>query len=279
MSNFISNTDVLKDLFNVSSEQRIGIIGGTGVYDASLLKNAERVKVNTPFGNPSDLITIGNFMGKEVAILPRHGSNHTFNPTNVNYRANIFALKKLGVSRIISISAVGSLREDIKPGDFVFTDQFFDMTKFRKNTFYDGSVVAHVSIPKPFCPELRSLLVDSAKKLGFPFHDSGCCVVIEGPRFSTIAESRVFQSWGCDIINMTLVPEVILARELGMCYANIAMVTDYDVWKEQVVTNEEVVRTMKENIEKVRSLLKDVIPRIEYKGSCDCASVLDNAFL
>ena len=260
-------------------KKRIGIIGGTGVYDAQILKNSEKVKVSTPYGNPSDLITLGTFLGKEVAILPRHGQNHTINPTNVNYRANIYALKELGVSRIISVSAVGSLKEEIKPGDFVFTDQFFDMTKFRKNTFYEGQKVAHISIPKPFCPEIRNILINSAEKLKFPYHSKGCCVVIEGPRFSTIAESKIFRSWGCDIINMTLVPEVILARELGMCYANIAMVTDYDVWKEHPVTNEEVVRTMKANLEKVKLLLKTVIPQIDYEGNCDCKDVLKNAFI
>ena len=272
--------DSINRLINpFDSKKRIGIIGGTGVYDVSLLKNSERVKVHTPYGNPSDLITTGNFMGKEVAILQRHGPKHTFNPTNVNYRANIYALKELNVSRIISVNAVGSLKEDIKPGDFVFTDQFVDMTKSRKNTFYEGQRVAHISIPEPFCPELRKQLMESAKKLKLPFHKNGCCVVIEGPRFSTRAESRIFRSWNCDIINMTLVPEVILARELGMCYANIAMVTDYDVWKEQAVTNKDVLNTMKNNLEKVKQLLKDVVPKVDYEGHCSCKEVLKNAFM
>ncbi|MGC8929413.1 MAG: S-methyl-5'-thioadenosine phosphorylase [Candidatus Woesearchaeota archaeon] len=262
-----------------SSAKRIGIIGGTGVYNASLLKNSEAIKVSTPYGSPSDLITIGNFMSKKIAFIPRHSLKHTINPTKVNYRANIYALKELGVERIISITAVGSLKEEIKPGDFVFTDQFVDFTKFRKNTFYEGQKVAHISIPKPFCEEIRSMMIKTAKSLGYNFHEKGTCVVIEGPRFSTIAESEMFRKLGFDTINMTMVPEVILARELGMCYANISMVTDYDVWKEHYVTQDEVSRIMNQNVESVRNLLKQIIPKIDYKGKCLCKKAADIMFL
>ncbi|MEM2121798.1 MAG: S-methyl-5'-thioadenosine phosphorylase [Candidatus Woesearchaeota archaeon] len=262
-----------------NSVERIGIIGGTGVYDSSLLKNSENVKVNTPYGSPSDLITIGEFMGKKIAFIPRHSAKHTINPTKVNYRANIYALKELGVTRIISITAVGSLKEEIKPGDFVFTDQFVDFTKFRKNTFYEGQKVAHISIPKPFCEEIRNILINTAKQLNYDFHEKGTCVVIEGPRFSTIAESEMFRKLGFDTINMTMVPEVILARELGMCYANISMVTDYDVWKEHFVTQDEVSKIMRQNIEKVKNILKNVIPKIKYEGKCSCRKAAEIMFL
>jgi len=261
------------------SVRRIGIIGGTGVYDASLLKNSETIKVNTPYGSPSDLITIGDFMGKNIAFIPRHSSKHTINPSNVNYRANIYALKELGVNRIISITAVGSLKDEIRPGDFVFTDQFVDFTKLRKNTFYEGKKVAHISIPKPFCDEMRNIMIKTARELRYEFHENGTCVVIEGPRFSTIAESHMFRKLGFDTINMTMFPEVVLARELGMCYANISMVTDYDVWKEYYVTQDEVSRIMKENIEKVKNLLKHTIPKIDYIGKCSCKKAAEIMFL
>jgi 5'-methylthioadenosine phosphorylase len=261
------------------SAKRIGIIGGTGVYDPSLLKNCETIKISTPYGSPSDLITIGNFMGKKIAFIPRHSSKHTINPSMVNYRANIFALKEVGVGRIISITAVGSLKEEIKPGDFVFTDQFADFTKFRKNTFYEGQRVAHISIPKPFCEEIRNVIIKTAKSLNYSFHERGTCVVIEGPRFSTIAESEMFRKLGFDTINMTMVPEVILARELGMCYANISMVTDYDVWKEHYVNQIEVSRIMSQNVECVKNLLKQIIPKIDYKGKCSCKKAAEIMFL
>jgi len=238
----------------------IGLIGGSGVYDPELLKNIEEVKVHTPYGAPSDVFTKGEIGGKTVYILPRHGKNHSFNPTNVPYKANIWAFKKLGCKRLITVSAVGSLKEELKPGDFVFTDQFVDRTTKRDQTLY-GSV--HISVAEPFCPNLRKVLVDQAEKLGYRHHKNGTCVVIEGPRFSSKAESKIYQSWDSDIINMTLVPEVVLAREAEISYANIAMVTDYDTWKDQQVSHAAVLETMKNNLDRVKELLITVIPKID----------------
>ncbi|MEM3374369.1 MAG: S-methyl-5'-thioadenosine phosphorylase [Candidatus Woesearchaeota archaeon] len=257
----------------------IGLIGGTGVYDPNVLESPRKVKITTKYGEPSDLITIGKIKGKEVAILPRHGLNHFFSPSKVPFRANLMAFKELGVKKIISVNAVGSLKEELKPGDFVFTTQFIDMTKKRDYSFYETEKVAHVSMADPFCNYLRSILINKAKELNYDFHEKGTCVVIEGPRFSTRAESFLFKSWGADTINMTLVPEVILARELEICYANIAMITDYDAWKEHAVSNIDVINVMKNNIEKVRKLILEVIPLIDDKKHCICNEAMKNAFM
>jgi len=257
----------------------VGIIGGTGVYDPKLLEQAEQIKIHTPYGATSDSITTGIFKGVKIAIIPRHGSGHTINPSNVNYRANIWALKSLGVTAILASSAVGSLKEEIKPGDFVFIDQFIDRTLVRKNTFYEGRQVCHISIAEPCCGVLRGILAEEASKLGFSFHNKGTCVVIEGPRFSTKAESAVYRSWSADIIGMTMCPEAVLAREAEICYATIAMVTDYDVWKEQHVSFEEIIKTMKENDERVKKLLEVVIPRISEQRSCKCREALKGALM
>jgi len=258
---------------------KIGIIGGSGVYDPRLVKNAKKIKVHTPFGPTSDLITTGYIKGRPVVFIPRHGSHHTINPSNVNYRANIYAMKKLGVTHILAPSAVGSLNEGMKPGDFVFTDQFIDRTYKRETTFYTGSQVCHISIAEPCCPVLRKLLSHSSKKLGFPYHEKGTCVVIEGPRFSTKAESNMFRSWNADIIGMTMTPEVVLAREAEICYATIAMVTDYDVWRGTYVSGGEVAATMKNNLSKVKQLLLDVIPRIPLTRTCNCKNALKGSIM
>jgi len=252
----------------------IGLIGGSGVYDPKLLKNVEQIKVQTPFGSTSDVVTSGVFKGKQIYIIPRHGSSHLYIPSNVPYRANIWALKKLGVTKIIGISAVGSLKEEIKPGDFVITDQLIDRTTKREQTIY-GNV--HISVAEPFCPTLRRLVNKKTHELNFPSHDRGTCVIIEGPRFSTKAESKLYQSWGADIINMTIIPEAVLAREAEICYVNISMVTDYDVWKEHVVSTEEILDTMKKNIDKVKKLLASVIPEIDDAEICPCNEALKNA--
>ena len=256
---------------------RVGIIGGSGVYDPNLLENAEKKKVHTPYGRPSDLVTVGIYKGVPVAIIPRHGTGHVINPTQVNYRANIYALKSLGVTHIIATSAVGSLKEEMKPGEFVFADQFIDRTTKRVQSFYEGNQICHISVAEPFCPELRSLLIKEAKRLKFPHHEKGTCVVIEGPRFSTKAESLMFQQWGGDIIGMTMVPEVVLAREAEICYATIAMVTDYDVWKGQHVSLDMVLKTMRKNSEKVKILLGEIIPKIPEKRTCKCKDALKTA--
>ncbi len=268
-----------KNISYVMKKIRIGIIGGSGLYSPDFLKNTREEKIYTPYGAPSSNIIIGEIAGVEVAFLPRHGKKHEYPPHKVNYRANIWALKELGVERLISVSAVGSLREDYKPGDFVCTDQFIDMTKKREYTFYDGPVVAHVSMADPFCPELREICLNTAKELGITTHEKGTYVCIEGPRFSTRAESKLWRQFGADIVGMTLVPEVNLAREARMCFLNIAMVTDYDVWAEKPVTAHEVARVMAENTEKVKKLLTSLIPRIPAERKCQCARYLDEALI
>jgi len=255
----------------------IGIIGGTGVYEA--FDVVDEVEVNTPYGKPSDSITICEVHGRKVAFLPRHGKNHEIPPHKVNYRANIWALKELGVTRIIAPQAVGSLKEKYSPGTIVFPDQFIDFTRKREYTFYDGPKVIHISMAEPFCPELRNHLISAAKELHIEFAEKGTYICIEGPRFSTKAESHMFRQFA-DIIGMTLVPEAQLARELEMCYASICMVTDYDVWKEQEeVSAELVIQRMKENLEKTKRILEHVIPRIPEERNCPCKDALKGAEL
>ncbi len=261
----------------------VGIIGGSGLYDPGIVEEPVEVRVYTPYGEPSDFITVGYVKGVRVAFLPRHGRGHRIPPHRINYRANIWALKSLGVKWIISVSAVGSLREDYKPGDFVVPDQFIDMTKGRDYTFFDGPVTAHVSMADPFCDDLRSRLVEAARRLGYPVHDRGTYVCIEGPRFSTRAESRVWKEvFRADIIGMTLVPEVNLACEAQVCYATLAMVTDYDVWADKPVTAEEVERIMKQNVERARKILYEVIPGLTGDpdpAKCSCCRSLDFALV
>ncbi len=253
---------------------KIGIIGGSGFYN--LLKNPKEIKIATPYGNPSASIQVGELSGVEVAFIPRHGPKHTIPPHKVNYRANIWALHELGIERVIGVNAVGSLKEDYRPGDIVFIDQFIDFTKKRDYTFYDGGKVYHVSFADPFCPEMRDVFIKTASNLGIPFKDRGTYICIEGPRFSTRAESRMFRQFA-DVIGMTLVPEVNLARELAMCYANISMVTDYDVWAEKPVDTKEVLEVMAKNIENVNKLLEQAIPKIPKERHCDCGKALENA--
>jgi len=258
----------------------IGIIGGSGVYSAEMLREAKRVKVYTPYGEPSASPTVGSYEGHKVVFLPRHGEGHIHPPHRINYRANIWALRELGVERILAPSAVGSLQEEYRPGELVLPDQFIDRTWGRPNTFYDGGQVAHVSMADPFCPELMDIIYDAATGLGLPIHKGGTYVCIQGPRFSTRAESNMFRMWGGHIIGMTLVPEVSLAREAGMCYLTIAMVTDYDCWKEGWrVTAEEVVKTMNSNVEKVKRLIMKVIPAIPSERGCHCGRYMSEALV
>jgi len=260
-------------------QAEIGIIGGTGLYDPKLLKNIEEVTVDTPYGAPSDAITIGELSGRHVAFLPRHAKKHMIRPTDVNSRANIFALKKLGVQRILAPSAVGSLKEDYKPGDIVFVDQFIDRTTKREQSFYTDKKVCHISVAEPMCPEMRQTLIAIAKDVGIRAHDTGTYVCIEGPRFSTKAESRLFRSWGADVIGMTLVPECVLAREAELCYASISTVTDYDVWKDHPVCADEVVATMKASVEKVKRIILEAVARLPKERGCECKNALKSAFL
>jgi 5'-methylthioadenosine phosphorylase len=270
-------------LISPKVKAEIGIIGGSGLYDPGIIKDAREVKVYTPYGEPSDYIIVGKVEGRSVAFLPRHGRGHRIPPHKINYRANVWAMKELGVKFLISVSAVGSLRLDYKPGDFVVPDQFIDMTKKRDYTFFDGPVVAHVSMAEPFCESLRRVILSASKDLNITTHDKGTYICIEGPRFSTRAESRVWKEvFKADIIGMTLVPEVNLACEAQLCYATIAMVTDYDVFAEIPVTAEEVTRVMAENTEKVKRLLYEVIKRLPEKpeeGLCSCCRSLETALV
>jgi 5'-methylthioadenosine phosphorylase len=260
-------------------QAEIGIIGGTGLYDPKLLKNIKEVKVKTLFGTPSDAITIGEMEGKQLAFLPRHGKKHTIRPTDVNSRANIAALKQLGVNCILASSTVGSLKEEYKPGDIVFIDQFIDRTTRREQSFFTEGKVCHISVAEPMCPELRQILTAVAKKEKVSFHDTGTYVCIEGPRFSTKAESKMFRTWGADVVGMTLVPECVLAREAEVCYASIAMVTDYDVWKDHPVCVADIVKTMKANIENVKRIIAETIVKIPKERGCECKVALKSALL
>jgi 5'-methylthioadenosine phosphorylase len=261
----------------------IGVIGGSGLYDPEILTNVTEVKVYTPYGEPSDYIILGELKGKRVAFLPRHGRGHRIPPHKINYRANIWALKMLGVKWIIAVSAVGSLREDYKPGDIVVPDQFIDMTKEREYTFFDSGIVAHVSMADPFCQHLREEIIRTAQELGYRVHPKGTYICIEGPRFSTRAESRIWKEvFKADIIGMTLVPEVNLACEAQLCYATLALVTDYDVWAERPVTAEEVTKVMAENTEKAKRILYELIPRLPPEPDterCSCCKALQTALL
>ncbi|MEM1639200.1 MAG: S-methyl-5'-thioadenosine phosphorylase [Desulfurococcaceae archaeon] len=263
----------------------IGIIGGSGLYELPGIEKIRELKVYTPYGMPSDNIIVGELNNKKVAFLARHGRGHKLPPHRVNYRANIWALKTLGAKWIISVSAVGSLREDYAPGDFVVPDQFIDMTKgIRAHTFFEGGVVAHVSMADPFCEHLRKIIIEAARSIpDIKLHTKGTYICIEGPRFSTRAESRVWKEvFKADIIGMTLVPEVNLACEAQLCYATIAMITDYDVWAEKPVTAEEVVKTMNENVVKVKKLLPriiELIPSEPDEKQCSCCKSLETALL
>ena len=260
-------------------QAEIAIIGGTGLYDPKLLKNVKEIKVRTPYGPPSDSITIGELKDRHIAFLPRHSKKHTIRPTDVNSRANIFALKKLGVQRILAPSTVGSLREELKPGDLVFVDQFIDRTTRREESFYTGKKVCHISVAEPMCPELRRTLIKAADDINIITHNTGTYVCIEGPRFSTKAESRIFRMWGADVVGMTLVPECVLAREAEICYSSIATVTDYDVWKDQQVSVDVVFKTMSENVEKVKRVISEAISKIPKERGCDCKSALKDALI
>lgn len=249
---------------------KVGIIGGSGLDDPRLIKNVRQKNVKTPYGYPSSPLKIGKIDGTDTVILARHGKDHSIYPTGVNFRANIHALKKEGCTHILATTAVGSLRERIRPGDFVFVDQFIDFTKHRLLTFHDEKVI-HTPMSEPFCGKLRSLLAKTAKELKLKYHKRGTVVTIEGPRFSTRAESHMFRRLGADVINMSTVPEVALAREAGICYQTIAMSTDYDCWKEgeEPVTWDMIVSIMNKNAENVKRLIIKTISRISHI-ECEC---------
>lgn len=263
----------------IEKDVEIGIIGGTGIYSPEIIEDIKQIKVFTPYGMSSDLISIGKYKGRKIAFIPRHGYKHQIPPHKIPFRANIWAFKEIGVERVISASAVGSLRKDFKPSEFVIIDQFIDRTKNRNDTFYEGNQVCHISSADPFCPELRTIFINTAEELKFQVHKKGTYVCIQGPRFSTRAESKLFRSWKADVIGMTLYPEVVLAREAEMCYVSVDMVTDYDVWADEPVSNEEVLKTMSTNIDNFRDLLEYAIPKIPKKRKCICKEALKSALI
>ncbi|CAH3177243.1 unnamed protein product [Porites evermanni] len=248
---------------------KIGIIGGSGMDDPDILENRQEKHVTTPYGKPSDVLILGKIKGVDCVVLARHGRKHDVMPTDINYRANIYALKEEGCTHVVVTSACGSLKEEYEPGHIVFPDQFIDRTTKRVSTFYDGKQgspkgICHMPMHEPYCPHTRKILTEAAKELKLPHHESGTMVVIEGPRFSSKAESRMFKMWGGDIIGMTAVPEIVLANEAGLCYASISMVTDYDCWRDDhdPVSVEAVKKTFKVNVANAKELLLNVIPRI-----------------
>src|SRR3989338_3392606 len=259
---------------------KIGIIGGSGLEDPKILKNAKEISVSTKFGTPSSSLTTGKISNVDVVILSRHGKKHTIMPSNVNYRANIMALKEQNCTHIIATTACGSLREEIKPGHLVFCDQFIDRTTKRAQTFYDVDKVCHIPMAEPFCSKLRSLLAETATKMKLEHHKKGTVITIEGPRFSTKAESHMYRQWKTDVINMSTVPEVVLAREAGICYAIVAMSTDFDVWKEheEGVNIEMILKIMKQNAENVKKLLIELIPKINYT-ECQCGEDIKTSII
>jgi 5'-methylthioadenosine phosphorylase len=255
----------------------IGVFGGSGFYE--LLDNPREFKVDTPYGAPSAPVMHGEIGGRTVAFLPRHGADHGLPPHMINYRANLWAMRTLGVSRIIGPNACGSLQPHVEPGHFVICDQFVDRTWGRKDTFYDGPTTTHVSSADPYCPVMRRVAVEKANGLGITVHDGGTVVVIQGPRFSTRAESKWFASQGWEVINMTQYPECYLARELEICYCNISLITDHDAGAEGVepVTNDEVIRVFGENNARVKDLLYAMIPGLPEERACQCATALEGA--
>ncbi|MCX6054013.1 MAG: S-methyl-5'-thioadenosine phosphorylase [Chloroflexi bacterium] len=258
-----------------------GVIGGSGLYDFPALTHVEKQNPDTPYGKPSAPIMIGTLAGKRVAFLARHGIGHTIPPGEVNYRANIFALKLLGVEKIISISACGSLREDFSPGHIVIPDQLFDFTNQRKRTFFESGLVAHVGVADPFCPKLSTMLYQISTSTGATAHLGGSLITIEGPRFSTKAESNTFQSWGMSIVGMTTSPEAFLAREAEMCYAVMAHVTDYDVWhlSEASVSVDMVLKTLRKNTEIAQKSIFALVSQVSEQDICLCQEALKNAII
>ena len=262
----------------VEAKAKVGIIGGSGMYDPELFSDVETIKMSTPYGAPSAPVVVGTFVGHRVAFIPRHGHGHTLPPHKVPYRANIWAMKELGVKSIISPCAVGSLKKEMAPKHFVIPDQFIDFTKTRDYTFFDGGRTYHVSLADPFCKTLREICVEAAKSLKLKVHGAGTYLCIEGPRFSTRAESKMYQQFA-DIIGMTGSPEITLAREAEICYCNVAMVTDYDVWADKPVDAHEVEATITSNLKNIKSLLMKAIPKIPEKRVCECKDALKFAGL
>jgi len=266
---------------NPTGKPILGIIGGSGLYEMPGLQNVVEHELSTPFGKPSAPLIVGDLEGRKVAFLARHGIGHHISPTEVNYRANIYALKFLGVEQIISISACGSLREDFAPGEIIVPDQLFDLTRDRQRSFFGEGLIAHISVAEPFCIRLSQRLYEAVKSTNASIHAGGAMITIEGPRFSTRAESNIFRSWGLSVIGMTTSPEAFLAREAEMCYAVMAHVTDYDVWhiSEKPVTVEMVVEILHQNTQIAQSAVRNLAKFLDPERNCPCPSALSNALI
>ena len=263
------------------SDIRIGVIGGSGLYKMEGMTVREERRIETPFGEPSDAYILGELDGRGVAFLPRHGRGHRLTPSELNFRANVWGLKSLGAEWLVSVSAVGSMRDEIQPLDLVVPDQFVDLTKRRLSSFFGEGIVAHVGMADPVCGDLAAVIEKAARETSATVHRGGTYVCIEGPQFSTKAESRIYRSWGVDVIGMTNMPEAKLAREAELCYATLALATDYDVWHEthEVVSVEGVVRNLMRNVETAKDVLRRVIPAIAPERGCGCPSLLKSAVI
>jgi 5'-methylthioadenosine phosphorylase len=263
------------------TKAEIGVIGGSGLYQMPGLERARELRVTTPFGKPSDAYMLGEIGGRKVVFLARHGRGHVLLPSEINFRANIYGMKKLGVERIISLSAVGSLREDFRPMDMVLPSQFFDRTKDRISTFFGNGLVAHVSFADPFCQTMMEALAEACAAARVTHHRGGTYVCMEGPAFSTKAESNTYRAWGMDLIGMTNLPEAKLAREAEICYATLAMVTDYDCWhpEHDAVTVSKVIEYLTKNVENAQKIIRDAVPRLPKERACKCGSALAHAML
>ena len=278
----MAKTKSRKKARGTSSEAvRIGVIGGSGLYTMTGLENARELRVRTPFGDPSDALVLGTLEGKRVAFLARHARGHRFLPTEINYRANIHAMKQLGVERIVSVRAVGSLQEDLRPLDFLIPNQFYDRTRHRISTFFGGGVAAHVSFDKPVCPQLSSLLGDACERAKVSVHRGGTYLCIEGPQFSTIAEAHVHRQLRFEVVGMTNVTEAKLAREAELCYATIAMITDYDAWHPDhaSVTLEEIISNLNKNAENAQAVVRETVRAMPAERSCKCGAALAHAIV
>ncbi|MFC2072982.1 S-methyl-5'-thioadenosine phosphorylase [Chloroflexota bacterium] len=262
-------------------QAKIGVIGGSGLYDIEGLTDIEEVNIDTPFGKPSDTITVGRLGGVGIAFLPRHAKGHRISPTELPARANIYALKSLGVEHIIASCSAGSFKKELEPGHLLIPDQLIDRTRNRVSTFFEGGIVAHVAFADPFCPELSQILLEAAREVGASVHAKGTYVVMEGPAFSTRAESQLYRSWGADIIGMTALPEAKLAREAEICYAIIGCVTDYDSWwhSAEPITIDVILNTMHQNVDTAKNIIKLAVSRIQGKRNCGCATALETAIV
>ena len=270
-----------KKIASKKAQATIGIIGGSGLYSMKGLTDTKEIRVKTPFGEPSEAIVTGTLEGKRVAFLARHGRGHRILPSEINFRANIYALKLIGVDRIISVSAVGSLKEDLAPGQFLVADQFVDRTKHRISTFFGGGLVAHVTFDKPTCPQVSRVLADASDRCGVKVHREGTYVCMEGPQFSTLAEAHMHRAMGFDVIGMTNVTEAKLAREAELCYGTIAMITDYDCWHpgHESVTGAQIIATLNQNAENAQRVLREAVKSLPAAHECKCGSALAHALI